>query len=104
VFVPDVRTVSVADDDLAGRHGEVSGYCCASVYAVSSWFAIVRRSDLIDESTARLRWFRKTGIRDRGEDADDDHDHEELDQGEALVLLLHGLADASEHDAPYRSA
>ena len=34
---------------------------------------------------------------DGGEDADDDHDDEELDQGEALVLLLHRLANASEH-------
>ena len=35
--------------------------------------------------------------RDRGEDADDDHDDEELDQGEALLLVLHALANTSQH-------
>src|SRR5690606_41559425 len=41
---------------------------------------------------------------DRGEDADDDDADEELDQGEALVLVLrHGLAHTSNHlSAPVR--
>jgi hypothetical protein len=34
---------------------------------------------------------------DGGEDADDDHDNEELDEREAALVLLLGLADASEH-------
>ena len=34
---------------------------------------------------------------DGGQDTDDDHDDQKFDQGEALVLLLHRLLDASEH-------
>src|SRR3954452_3008584 len=34
---------------------------------------------------------------DRSENADDDHDDEKLDQGEALVLLVHRLTDTTEH-------
>src|SRR3954453_21560385 len=37
---------------------------------------------------------------DRSENADDDHDDEKLDQGEALVLLVHRLTDTSEHCSP----
>src|SRR3954451_5803060 len=34
---------------------------------------------------------------DRGENADDDHDDQELDEREALLLLVHGLAEPCEH-------
>src|SRR4051812_36620389 len=37
---------------------------------------------------------------DRGQDADDDDDDQELDQGEAPILLLHRLANPSEHCSP----
>src|SRR5581483_11149805 len=39
---------------------------------------------------------------DGREDADDDDDHQELDEREAALALLHGLADSSDHAVSFR--
>ena len=40
---------------------------------------------------------------DRGKDADDDHDDEKLDEGEATLTLLLRLTNASEHCRPFET-
>ena len=79
--------------DGNGRHSED---CCVDVVG----------GDLLAESgdvglrggvASLLPLLHEHGDRNGREDPDDDHDDEELDQREALILLVHGLADARDH-------
>ena len=55
----------------------------------------------MEESTRLLALVQEDRNGDSGKNADDDDDDQELDEGETTIMLLLGLADASEHLFPF---
>ena len=102
-MLSDVFFAPAAATMLAGTAVDVRKYMAEalavpvgwSVATVSAAVARFLASDFEERVDALLALVEEHRDGDGGKDADDDDDDKELDQGEALVLLLHGLLHAS---------